>query len=74
MCNPYSDAAPQLAKHSLTLHPPSTTYGLGLADEQALVSLPHRTLAWSADVPDSQKRTMIRTLTGQVLNFKLISL
>ena len=49
-------------------------YCKGLAAERGIVSIRHRELAWAADITDSRKRTLLRILTGQIMNFKLISM
>jgi hypothetical protein len=56
----------------LELYPPNTVYGKGLADELDVTSLRHRRIVWSPALTDPQRRTLIRVLTGQVMNFKLI--
>jgi ribonuclease HI len=72
--NPRKDVGPHIAMRQLDLFPPTTVYCKGLAAEHDIVSMRHRDLAWGPDITDGQKRTLIRTITGQILNFKLISM
>ena len=61
-------------RHTLTLFPPSTQYAKGLVAERDILSMKHRELAWAKNITDAQQITLIRTLTGQIPNFKLIKL
>ena len=70
--NPRKDIAGHLQGSALELYPPTTTYAKGLVAEIPEVSIKHRALSWATNISDSQQRTVIRTLAGQILNFKLI--
>jgi ribonuclease HI len=74
MRNPRKETSRHLENHSLDLFPVTTIYARGLVAEHNMISLKRRCHAWADDITDAQKRTAIRTLTGQILNFKLISL
>ena len=71
--NPRKDISELISAHSLKLFPPHTLYGTGLQADLPLASVKHRELAWGPNISDPQKRTLIRTITGQILNFKLIN-
>jgi hypothetical protein len=74
MRNPRKELSTHIGKHTLEIHPPTSIYGIGIANELPITSLKHRHLAWASHIPDSQKRTLVRTITGQLTNFKLISM
>ena len=71
--NPRKEIAQHLEQHMLDIYPATTTYVKGLTAEIDIVSLPHRGLSWTSNITDPQKRTLIRIITGQVFNFKLLS-
>ena len=72
--NPRKDIRKQLERRHLNMHPPTTTYGKGLAADIVLASVCHRDKAWNTIATEAQSRTMIKVLTGQIMNFKLISM
>jgi hypothetical protein len=73
MRNLRKDISKHMDKHALDIFPATTIYAKSLVAERDMVSMKHRDLAWSGSITDAQKRTLIRVITGQVLNFKLIS-
>ena len=74
MRNSRKQVRPCMDRHTLTLFPrgaPSSQYAKGLVAECNIISMKHREPAWAKKITDAQQRALIRTLTGQILNFKL---
>ena len=73
MRNPRKDIAKKLNESSCQLYQPTTIYAKGALAELDITSLTHRDIAWGALITDAQKRTIMRAMTGQIMNFKLLN-